>query len=324
MNPSYLRHLRGTYARHASVEPDALRQVARRHAAMRRTQIMDLAAVATSLAYVDRLELDPLALQAIRDTNPSFDPSRIGEYSEQEWLGITNAAKGKYFEYLLVERLNAGESVGDLYLSQGHRAEIADSMNQAGWDVRIVDEDGRVVELLQLKATESAGYVRSALDKYPDIRVVATDEAADGLKDNAMVIDVNVSERELASTIDKTLSDLDPGVMDHFWESFNPLLPALVIAATQGYQVVLGKQVVSEAFSIAAQRAQRGLVAGSVGAALKVATDSLMMAAPASVIAGWLFDRSRNVDAMTAFVREKSERQRVRSSYMRQIVQAHA
>lgn len=323
MNPSYLRRLRGTYARHASVEPDALRLVARRHAAMRRTQIMDLAAVATSLAYVDRLELDPLALRAIQDTNPTFDPSQIGEYSEQEWLGITSAAKGKYFEYLLVERLNAGESVGDLYLSQGHRAEIADSMNQAGWDVRLVDEDGRVVELLQLKATESAGYVRGALDKYPDIRVVATDEAADGLADNAMVIDVNVSERELASAIGKTLNDLDPGVMDHFWESFNPLLPALVIAATQGYQVVLGKQVVREAFLIAAQRAQRGLVAGSVGAAVKVATDSLLMAAPASVIAGWLFDRCRNVDAMTAFVREKGERQRARSSYMRQIAQAH-
>lgn len=286
---------------------------------MRKTRLMDLASVATSLAYVDRAELDALALQAIHTTNPAFDPSRMGEYSELEWMGITNAAKGKYFELLVVDRLNAGEAVGDLYLADGHSAQVAESITQPGWDVRIVDEQDHVVELLQLKATESVGYVRQALERYPDIQILATDEAAERLTDNTMVLDANMSERELAAAIDTTLRDMDPGVLDQFWEAFNPLLPALVIATTQGYQVTVGKQAAKEAFSIASERAARGLVAGGVGAAVKVATDSLLMAAPASLVVGWWFDRLRNAEAMGEFIREQRRRQDVRLVYVERL-----
>jgi hypothetical protein len=119
MDTRFLQAFRRKYRGQASPEPNALGLIARRHAAMRATRLLDLAAVATSLAYVDRDSLDELALQAIRETNPSFDPSMLDDYSSQEWTGITNAAKGKYFEYLVAERLNAGEAVGDLYLHPG-------------------------------------------------------------------------------------------------------------------------------------------------------------------------------------------------------------
>jgi hypothetical protein len=44
---------------------------------------------------VDREALDGLAVQAIRDTNPAFDPDALHSYSEAQWLGMVNAAKGQ-------------------------------------------------------------------------------------------------------------------------------------------------------------------------------------------------------------------------------------
>jgi hypothetical protein len=189
-------------------------------------------------------------------------------------------------------------------------------MTQPGWDMQIVDEHGNVAELLQMKATESVGYVQDALQRYPDIRIVATDEVADRLGDNAMVVDVNLSERELAESVSQTLHDLAPGTLDQFWESFNPLLPTLIIAATQGYCVAIGKQRICEALVVASERAARGLVAGSIGAAIKVATDSILLAAPASMLAGYWFDRLRNTDAMARMIREQGRRQTHRSTYL--------
>lgn len=316
MDTKFLQKFRRKYGDDARSEPDALARITLRHAAMQKTRLLDLAAVATSLAYVDRDALDELALRAIRDTNPAFDPSRIEEYSSEQWMGITNAAKGKYFEYMVVDRLNSGEAVGDLYLPRGYSAQLAESMTQPGWDMRIVDENGGVVELLQMKATESVGYVQDALERYPDIRILATDEAADHLGDNVMVIDANMSEQDLAEAVDQTLHDLAPGSLDQFWESFNPLLPTLIIAASQGYSVAIGKQRVSDALVIAGERAARGLIASSVGAVVKVATDSVLLAAPASILAGFWFDRLRNTDAMARLVRAQQSRQRQRSTYL--------
>src|SRR5690606_9188109 len=126
MDVRYLRVLTSRYRAHASDDPDALDRILRRHRGLRRTRLMDLAAVAASLAYVDREALDELAVQAIRDTNPSFDPDALHAYSEAQWLGMVNAAKGKYFEYLVVDRLNTGETVGDLQLLPGQQAVVAD------------------------------------------------------------------------------------------------------------------------------------------------------------------------------------------------------
>lgn len=319
MSPAYLRRLRLTYRSDASDEPDALQRVAARHAAMSKTRLMDLAAVATSLSYVDREELDALALRAIEDTNPGFDPLQIGEYSDQEWMGITNAAKGKYFEYLVVDRLNAGEVVGDLYLVDGATAELAGSLTQPGWDVRILDRNGAEVELLQLKATDSAGYIRETIERYPEIRILTTEEAMQGVGSDTMVLDAQMSEADLTEVVDQTLRGLDPGVLDHFWEAFNPLLPALVIASTQGYQVAIGKQAVNDAFVMASNRVARGLAAGSVGAMLKVATGSVVVAASASFLTGLWFDRLRNVEAMCDFIRGLNRRQQARSDFVMQL-----
>ena len=53
---------------------------------------------------------------------------------------------------------------------------------QEGWDLQIRNvEDGSLVEQIQLKASTSMSYVKTALDRYPDIRVAVPSEV-DGVK----------------------------------------------------------------------------------------------------------------------------------------------
>jgi len=78
----------------------------------------------------------------------------------EELMGLVNGVKGKLFEIELMEHLNSG------YLPDGVHAELAESVTQPGFDVRILDEQGNVVDVLQAKATESAAYVTEALKRY--------------------------------------------------------------------------------------------------------------------------------------------------------------
>ena len=50
--------------------------------------------------------------------------------------------------------------------------------SQPGWDIQILNADGTVDQVLQAKATESVSYVKEALEKYPDIEIVTTEEVA--------------------------------------------------------------------------------------------------------------------------------------------------
>lgn len=94
----------------------------------------------------------------------------VRDRSEAELSGLLAGVKGKLFELRYVEHLNSG------YLPEGYVARIAEAANQPGWDIAIAGPDTQIVNVLQAKATDSAAYVRQALERYPDIDVVTTDE----------------------------------------------------------------------------------------------------------------------------------------------------
>lgn len=316
MQARYLTNLVRRYAPHSSADIDPLAEAISRKRALRQTRLIDLAAVATSLAYVDRDELDALALQAIRDTNPNFSPQLIDSYTDDQWMGIVNSAKGKYFEYLVVDRLNQHERVGDLYLAEGQHAVVAGSMSQPGWDVQITDETGQIVHLVQLKASENAGYIQNALETYPEIQILATDEVASQLGEHNIVLDSNIGVADLEHQIGLTLDGMDRGFMDEFWSAFNPLLPMLVIAASESYKISVGKSTVRSSALLAKDRAARGLAAGAAGALVKAVSDSFLVALPASLLVGWLFDRNANTESMRQATRQHARRMQVRTGYL--------
>ena len=84
--------------------------------------------------------------------------------------GFISGVKGKLFEMRYTDYLNNGN------LPYGYHAELAHSATQPGWDIAVHGPDGHIASLLQMKATDSVEYVRHALERYPDIDVITTDE----------------------------------------------------------------------------------------------------------------------------------------------------
>jgi hypothetical protein len=98
------------------------------------------------------------------------DPDRL--------KGLVNGVKGKLFELDYAEWLNHG------HLPDGLSAELAHHANNPGWDIAIHDAHGHIDSLLQLKATESLGYVREALATHANIDVVVPHELYEKLIDH--------------------------------------------------------------------------------------------------------------------------------------------
>lgn len=265
-----------------------------------RESLLDItiAATSTQISFADGPEdVDPLLVRAISDTNPSLSDERLFSLDAEALQGAVNAAKGKYFEYLVVDRLNRGEQVGPLVLEPGQQAVLAESMTQPGWDLRIVGEDGAVVEYLQLKATDSVGYIRSALERYPDIHILATSDVADG----GLVLDSGISDHDLKTHVASGVDALDTSLTELFLDHFHPLLPLAAMALYEGHRLWLGRQSM-DSFKLAlARRSQRIVVTQTIGAAV-YAMDGGLLSVPAAIAGGLVFDRTVNQAAMaTAF-----------------------
>ena len=136
-------------------ERDSLLEVAQQYRSRSEREILELAALATdvSLDRVTNLGLEPDAdpqfLEAFRLHYPGISLESLRGESEEYLKNLVNGAKGKYFEVLLRDRLNAGERVGEIELQPGQVARLAESPTQPGWDLRIENEDGSVAELIQ-------------------------------------------------------------------------------------------------------------------------------------------------------------------------------
>jgi hypothetical protein len=244
---------------------EKLRSSAKKYARKKQEVLAELALLSTSLSIdIIRNAENELALQALEMTNPNFDPANLDQYSDMELMGIINSSKGKYFELLVVEKLNSGEAVGNLVLPDGYSASLATSPTQTGWDIQIVDEQGMPVEYLQLKATESVRYISQTLENYPEIRILATDEVAGS---DEMVLDSDIANVDMTQAMHSTLESEADTFFDNFIEGFNPLLPLLFIVGSQGYKVVVKKSEMSSAMAMGKERARRALTISTVGAA---------------------------------------------------------
>jgi hypothetical protein len=120
-----------------------------------------------------------------------------------ELQGLVSGIKGKLFEMRYADYLNDGE------LPDGFIAELASSPTQPGWDIQITGPDGEVAELLQAKATDSVSYVQEALERYPDIDVVTTDEVYSHLILNDAaenIIGSSISNEDLGEYVEQAVS----------------------------------------------------------------------------------------------------------------------
>jgi hypothetical protein len=132
--------------------------------------------------------------------------------------------KGKLFELCYTEYLNEG------HLPEGFHAELASSANQAGWDIAILNEQGQIDEVLQLKATESASYISHALARYPYVDVVTTEEVYSHATMGDMadhLINSGISNDELSDFLQEQILNAQDDVSSDFFPS---IIPYAIIA----------------------------------------------------------------------------------------------
>jgi hypothetical protein len=294
-----LHDLARRYAANTEIPPgEAFLHAFRRYLKANRESLLDIVVAAASVQISTGTwpeDLDPLLLKAIHDTNPSLMQSNWFALDGEALQGAVNTAKGKYFEYLVADRLNQGQQVGPLLLEPGQQAVLAESMTQPGWDLRIEDEHGAVVEYLQLKATDSVGYIRTALERYPDIQILATGEVAG----SGLVLDSGITDQELRAQVVEGVDAMDASLTESFLDHFHPLLPLAALALYEGRQLWIGEQSLDKFKLALARRSQRLVVTQAIGAAV-YAMDGGLLSVPAAIFGGLVFDRTINQAAMAS------------------------
>ena len=280
--------------------------------ARRRDEILDATVIGgTTLAElldgrVDPASLPPDVREAFALQYPHQDVAALlrGHAGNPEELaGIVNGVKGKLFELQYLDHLNH-----DGLLPAGFTAELAHGATQPGWDVVVHDAHGHVVELLQLKATESAEYVAHALERYPGIDVVATREAFDAIHDPDLAAHVVKSSISDAALTEHVHDSLQP----EFDQVFHlPFFAFAVIALQSLDRAWKGADI----GRVAAEAARRGIfstIASAVGHATLVATHVAPLAIPASVGTRLALTAAATRIERTALLGAAAERERAR------------
>jgi len=214
-------------------------------------------AAITSILAADSIEISefpPQVHEAFELAFPNTPVESLEEATAEQLAGYANAWKGKLFEVQTRDTLNAGESVGDISLSGGQHATLAESATQSGWDLQIFNADGTVASELQLKATDSFAYVKAAIEEHPDIHVLATNDIALEAQGVAGLSIADVSEDDLEHLI---AAPFEEAAQIDFLDALLPGLPFILIATRQGVAVFSGSKTWKDAFSLAIKDAAK-------------------------------------------------------------------
>jgi hypothetical protein len=263
----------------------------------REDSLIDAAAAAVSVGSVlhhgtlNYCALTPQMREAFHLAYPHLALESLPNMDPAQLAGVMKGWKGKLFEVLVRDRLNDGKWVGDLHLLHGQHAELAHSAVQPGWDVQIIGPHDHVDSVLQMKATESLAYAKSALEHYPNIDVVTTHDAvAHGSHAISGLLDSGMSDHDLHHAISGPLES----VGDHGWlgvlHDVAPFIPFVIIATSEGRHVMMGKKSFATAVGHVFQRAAKTGAAMAVGA-LVACLDGGILSIPASFLTRICIDR---------------------------------
>ena len=257
---------------------ESLHELAQEYRSRSERQVLDLAALAADVS-LDRItnlglepDADPQFLQAFRLQYPNVSLESLQGSSEERLSGLANGVKGKYFEVLARDRLNAGERLDEIELEPGQVAKLAESSTQPGWDLQIVNEDGSVAEEIQLKATESMSRIKDALERYPGIRVATPSEIDDTADE---ILGTGISNQQLERVTEAQLGELSEGMaqdlLDTGAEAALDSIPFMSIAMTgviEGRNLLMGRSTFRESLRQGAKRLGRATVYDAIGTLL--------------------------------------------------------
>ncbi len=253
--------------------------------------LIDTANLSITLNEKNFENIDPLTKKAILDTNPNFDFNNppIGN----ELQGSINSAKGKLFEYRVVERLNNGERVGNILLPEGWRAELAEKFNQPGFDLTILNDNNEIEEYLQLKATNTIYPIKNALDRYPSIRILTTDEIANSYSDDIEILDSDISNEYLTQEIEEAMNATE-NLAETYTDHFCPIASLIYISLTEGYQLAINKKELKKTKSSFVKRTKKSLITQGIGGCLYTLGCAEIIALPAAILTRLTLDHLDN------------------------------
>jgi len=256
-------------------------------------------------------DIDPRVLEAFGKQYPhagdfvGFIRSHEGDAAAIN--GIVSAVKGKLFEIETVDWLNHG------HLPEGAFAELAKSPTQPDWDIIIKDSTGHPIDHLQLKATESIGYIRKAFEAHPEIDVVATHEVfsrmdeLDGSELHQHVIDGHFLNEHLEEHVRAGINAAEMTPEFHF-----PLIAfgMIAIQSLKGY--LEGKKSGKEAIRSGVTRGWRTLLCRAAAYASILISHEPVLGLPTSILTRLTFSRHdvqkrglKLLEDLTKGIREK-------------------
>ena len=113
--------------------------------------------------------------------------------------GHISNIKGILFEQEYVEALK----------NEGINAELFETTNHPDSDISVFDENGNVIETLQLKATDDPNYISKTLETLPDdVTMVVTSEVADSFSKE--VVDSGISDTLLEEAVSDAIVPVSP------------------------------------------------------------------------------------------------------------------
>ncbi len=248
----------------------------------RESTLLDAAAATAAInaiVFADEVDIDaatPQLGEAFTRAFPGEDlKERLEELGEldpesPQVQGFLSNWKGVYHEVLIRDRLNDGQQVGSIVLGEGQQAVLAEDINQPGFDFRVLNADGTEDVLLQAKATSEIGLLRNALEKYPDISIVTTDEVAAEITDDR-VFPGGFSNEDLRTQVVAPMEEIWDGPVEELLENVLGVLPFIIIAATEGTKILMRRQDFQHGLRRAMQRGVKSGAAMGVGTLAAVA-----------------------------------------------------
>ena len=256
----------------------ALVALAERYRRRNEREVLELAAVASDISLDDLTTLglepdaNPQLIEAFQLQYPNVELASLSERSSEALEGFVSGVKGKYFEVLVRDELNTGETLGELQLEPGQIARLAESPTQRGWDLEILDRQGETVEQIQLKATESMSYVRDALEKYPEFRVAAPEELDSTSHE---ILGTGISDFELEEATEEHIAELSESAITdalqttaEFGVDVIPLGSVLFIGVIEGRRYLMGEATLRESMRRGGRRLPRATAYSGIGTAL--------------------------------------------------------
>ncbi len=307
--------LRALAREYPTQEPDALRELTGEYNRRYEREILDLAATAADVSVDDvtTAGLEPETNSQLAETLDRLGYSDDSFASLQNVGGHISRVKGTYFEVLVRDKLNAHESVGDIALLPGQKAQLAESLTEEAWDIRIVNDNGTVAEQIQLKASESFSYIKKALDKHPDIRVIAPQELEERAENLDQLTTSDITDASMESEVGKQLAELSEDTLtDIAHQSIEagldavPVFSIAVIGATEIGQLIMGRSTVEKSLKRGVARLGRSSIYTSIGAALS-AVDAGIISVPTVTALRVAEGRVRHRAAMGDYLDEKTQ-----------------